>query len=128
MSHSLSSFADLSPAEKRMLLAELLREKMKQDPSLSPLAHGHRGRWFLYQLAGASSAYNIFFPARIRSCLEVPAFRRTLQTLIDRHPSLRTTFEQRDGELLQRTHEKMPVWLEVHDASAWDDEFLRQRV
>src|SRR6516225_4139872 len=126
MSQIPQSFAGLSLTEKRMLLAELLREKAEQEATF-PLAHGQRGLWFLYQLDRASSAYNIFFPARIRSCLEVPAFRRTLQTLIDRHPSLRTTFEQRDGELLQRTHEKMPVWLEVHDASAWDDEFLRQR-
>ncbi|HTU20950.1 MAG TPA: amino acid adenylation domain-containing protein [Gemmataceae bacterium] len=110
-----------------MLLAELLREKAKQESTFS-LSHGQRGLWFLSQLDRDGAAYNIFFPARIRSRLDVSAFRRALQTLIDRHPSLRTTFEQQDGEPRQRVHEKLPVWLDVHDAASWNEEMLHARV
>ncbi len=129
MTNSPESFAGLSLAEKRMLLAELLREKAKSGGTgVSPLAHGQRGLWFLYQMDRASAAYNIFFPAHIRSQLDVPAFRRALQRLIDRHASLRTTFEERDGELLQRVRENMSLSLEVRDASPWSEEVLRGRV
>src|SRR5215469_15270013 len=103
MNPSSPSIEGLSLAEKRMLLADLLHEKARQEAS-SPLAHGQRGLWFLYQLDRASAAYNIFFPARIRTRLDVPAFRQALQTLIDRHPGLRTTFEEHEGELWQRVH------------------------
>jgi amino acid adenylation domain-containing protein len=127
MSQPSQSFAGLSLTEKRMLLAELLREKSKQD-SAFPLAHGQRGLWFLYQLDRASPAYNIFFPARIRSRLDVAAFRRALQTLMDRHPSLRTTFEEKEGQLRQRVHEAVPVCLDVFEASSWSDDALRERV
>ena len=51
-----------------------------------------------------------------------------MQKLIDRHPGLRTTFEERDGVLLQRVHDKPPLALEVVDASTWSEETLRQRL
>src|SRR5579885_3176919 len=97
------NLAGLSQTEKRMLLAELLREKAKQD-STFPLSYGQRGLWFLSQLDRDSTAYNLFFPAHIRSRIDVPAFCRALQTLIAHHPSLRTTFEQHDGEPRQYVH------------------------
>src|SRR5579884_1978054 len=124
------NLAGLSLTEKRMLLAELLREKAKQDAAF-PLSHGQRGLWLLSQLDRDSAAYNLFFPARIRSRIDVPAFRRALQTLIARHPSLRTTFEQHEGELRQRVHSSLTGaegWLEVHDASSWSEAVLHQRI
>jgi amino acid adenylation domain-containing protein len=155
MSQSPQSLAALSLAEKRMLLAELLREKAKQS-STFPLSHGQLGLWFLSQLDPASAAYNLFFPARIRSRLDVPAFHRALQTLIERHPSLRTTFEQHDGEPRQRVHPPSPPTplpsgergvdfsplsplgrgvggegadvLHVHDAASWSEDVLHARV
>ncbi|MHB1426225.1 MAG: non-ribosomal peptide synthetase, partial [Gemmataceae bacterium] len=136
------SLANLSLAEKRMLLAELLREKASQE-SVFPLSHGQRGLWFLSQLDRAGAAYNLFFPARLRTRLDVPAFRRALHTLIERHPSLRTTFEQHNGEPRQRVHPPSPQplspsgergaggegdVLEVHDAASWSAEVLHARI
>ncbi len=131
MSQSSPPTTRLSLTEKRMLLAELLREKAKQD-TVFPLSHGQRGLWFLAQLDRDSAAYNIFFPARIRSRIDVPAFRRALETLIARHPSLRTTFEHQDGEPRQRVHSSLAdgaaIRLEVHDAASWSEEVLYARI
>lgn len=127
MSQTPPSWTGLSLTEKRMLLAELLREKAKKGATFA-LSHGQRGLWFLSQLDRASAAYNISFPARIRAPLDVAAFRRALQRLIDRHPSMRTTFEQHDGEPQQRVHEQMTLSLEVQDASSWSEEVLHRRV
>jgi amino acid adenylation domain-containing protein len=130
MSQFPPSTEGLSLTEKRMLLAELLREKAKQD-SAFPLSHGQCGLWFLRQLDRDGAAYNIFFPARVRSRIDVPAFRRALKTLIAHHPSLRTTFEQHDGEPRQRVHSALAGaegWLAVHDAASWSEETLYARV
>src|SRR5579875_1384723 len=131
MSQSSPPTTRLSLTEKRVLLAELLREKAKQD-TVFPLSHGQRGLWFLAQLDRDSAAYNIFFPARIRSRIDVPAFRRALETLIARHPSLRTTFEHQDGEPRQRVHSSLAdgaaIRLEVHDAASWSEEVLYARI
>src|SRR4051794_3105181 len=118
MSQSSPSLPNLSLAEKRRLLAELLREKARRQATF-PLSHGQRGLWFLYQLDRASVAYNIFFPGRIRSRIDLPAFRRAAQKLWERHTSGRTTFEEHQGELRQRVHEDMPLALDLFDASSW---------
>src|SRR4051794_4194044 len=122
------SLAGLSVAEKRLLLAQLLREKANPSPAVYPLSHGQRGLWFLYQMDRDSLAYNICYPSRIRSPLDLDAFRRAMQRLLGRHPCLRSTFEERDGELLQRVHDDMPLPLEVIDASAWGEDVLRGRL
>src|SRR4051794_4894001 len=99
MERATPSLVGLSLAEKRMLLVELLQERANQSASVFPLSQGQRGLWFLYQMDRLSPAYNVCYPSRIRSPLDLAAFRRSLQTLMDRHPCLRTTFEGRDGTL-----------------------------
>ncbi|MDR3637142.1 MAG: amino acid adenylation domain-containing protein [Isosphaeraceae bacterium] len=127
MSIPTQTVAGLSLAEKRMLLAQLLQERASQQ-AVFPLSHGQRGMWFLYQMDRRSAAYNVCYPSRIRSPLDIDAFRRTVRTLLDRHPALRTTFEERDGELLQRVQESPPLPVEVIDASAWSEAVLRARL
>src|SRR4051794_8463573 len=119
------SLAGLSLAEKRLLLAQLLQEEAQRPEGPAfPLSHGQRGLWFLYQLDPGSPAYNVCFPTRIRAPLDLPAYRRSLQALVDRHASLRTTFEQLDGALSQRVHEGVPVCFEHVDASSWSEQGL----
>jgi amino acid adenylation domain-containing protein len=122
------SFAGLSLPEKRMLLAELLREKTNQTQPVYPLSQGQRGLWYLYQTDRTSPAYNISFPCQIRSRLDLVEFRRVMQVLVDRHSALRTTFEEHGGELFQRVHVNVPVALDVTDATSWAEETLRGRL
>jgi amino acid adenylation domain-containing protein len=120
MSKLAKRYGDLSPAEKRALLEEKLQKKASQSVSFHPLSHGQRALWFLYQLAPDSSAYNVIYAARIRSALDIPALRRALQALIDRHATLRTTYGTRRGELVQQVHQQQDVHFEVIDASSWN--------
>ena len=117
----------MSIDEKRRLLARLLREKAERS-AVFPLSHGQRGLWSLHQMDPEGSAYHVCYPSRIRSPLDLPAFRRAMQQLVARHPGLRTTFEERDGQLWQRVHENPPLPLEFTDASAWDEAELRRRL
>src|SRR5271154_661562 len=119
MTSAPQSLAVLSLAEKRRLLVHLLQEKSERSAAVFPLSHGQRGLWFLHQMDPQSSAYNVCYPSRFRSPLDLPAFRRAVQKLVDRHPSLRTTFEESDGVLLQRVHVNPPLPLEVIDTSSW---------
>lgn len=122
------SLAGLSLAEKRMLLAQLLQERATRPATVFPLSHGQSGLWFLHQMDPRSAAYNVCYPSRIRSPIDASAFRRAVETLVTRHPSLRTTFEERDGEVSQRIHDSVPTPFEVVDASAWSEETLRLRL
>jgi hypothetical protein len=120
--------ANLSPDEKRALLAQLLREKANESKFLFPLSQGQQALWFLYKLVPHSWAYNTLFTARIQSPVDIPALRRTFQTLISRHPSLRTTYTERDGKPFGQIHEDVEVQVEEIDASTWNWDELKQQV
>jgi amino acid adenylation domain-containing protein len=93
-----------------------------------PLSHGQKALWFLHQMAPESAAYNIVGAVRVRSELDVAALKRAFQALVDRHPSLRTTFVNIDGEPVQSVHENVEVFFEEEDADDWSEEMLRQRL
>ncbi|HVG19909.1 MAG TPA: amino acid adenylation domain-containing protein [Blastocatellia bacterium] len=93
-----------------------------------PLSYGQQAVWFLHQLAPESAAYNIVGAVRIRADLDDAALRRCFQQLIDRHPSLRTTFNLSDGKPVQRIREYLEFNLQKEDASRLDEETLRDRL
>ena len=128
MSQTSRPIADLSPNEKRALLAQLLRKKVSESPSYYPLSHNQQGIWFLNQLAPQSTIYNVNFAARICSDVDIPALRRAFQSLVDRHPSLRTTFAVRSGKPVQQVHEHLEVHFEETDASTWCGDELKTRL
>jgi hypothetical protein len=128
MSNASQRIADLSPAEKRALLAKLLRKEASESRSFQPLSYNQQGIWFLYQLAPESMVYNVNFAARIRSNVDIPALRRAFQALVDRHPALRTTFSVRSGQPAQQVHQELGVHFVETDASGWNSEVLKSRL
>ncbi len=113
--------AGLSAKEKRNLLAQLLSKKASHT-SIYPLSYNQLGIWFLYQLAPDNTVYNVTFSARIRSDLDLAALRRSFQALIDRHPSLRTTFHVTANGPVQHVHARVPVDFEHADGAAWSND------
>jgi amino acid adenylation domain-containing protein len=125
---SVRPIADLSPNEKRALLAQFLRRKASESRPFHPLSDNQQGIWFLCQFAPESSIYNVSFAERIRSEVDIPAFRRAFQALVDRHASLRTTFAVHSGKPVQQIHEHQAVHFEEIDASTWREDELQTRL
>jgi amino acid adenylation domain-containing protein len=90
-----------------------------------PASYGQRALWFIHQSLPESASYNVVFSARLRSKVDLGALRGACQALVDRHPSLRTTFAMDRDRLVQRVHGSMGVPFEVRDRSAADLEALR---
>lgn len=128
MINSSRQLADLSPEEKRDLLARLLREKTEEHKSSFELSHGQQALWFLHHLAPESAAYNVMFAWRVSSDLDIPALGRAFQALTDRHSAFRTTYAFKHGKPLQQVHEHKKAHFEVLDASNWRSEYLNARL
>jgi amino acid adenylation domain-containing protein len=128
MSEPAARMVDLSPQEKRALLTQLLRSRAGQSPTRFPLSYGQQALWLTHQLAPESWAYNVLFSARIRSEVDIPALQGAFQALLDRHPTLRTTYTVQNGEPAQQIHEHLPLHFEATDASTWGREILRERL
>ena len=71
--------AQLSPQERRALLAKLLEQKDRARQQKScPLSFGQERLWFLDQLAPGNPAYNVFTAVHIGGALHVEAFENSL--------------------------------------------------
>jgi amino acid adenylation domain-containing protein len=128
----MSSFSEridhLSAQEKRVLLAQLLQEKASKTTVQQPLSYGQQALWFLHQSAPNSPAYNVAFTARLKGNLNFSALQQAVQTLVNRHGCLRTTFTMQDGNPVQIVHGYQKVDLERVDASTWSKDELHQQV
>ena len=97
----------LSPEDRAWLsqnrdgvLAALIDDARRSGQS-HPVSFGQKALWFIQQQVPESSAYHVSVPARITGPVVPSALRRAVQALVDRHPSLRTTYAFENGELLQ---------------------------
>ncbi|GHH24533.1 non-ribosomal peptide synthetase [Streptomyces rubradiris] len=112
----------LTPEQKRVLLAERLRSKNAPRPPARErrfaTSFPQQRMWFLDQLNPGSAAYNIPAAVRVRGPLDVELWRRSLNEIVRRHESLRTTFEETDGgEPVQVVHETGELELTVVDCA-----------
>ncbi|WP_189354436.1 condensation domain-containing protein, partial [Mesorhizobium sp. M2A.F.Ca.ET.039.01.1.1] len=83
------------------------------DHVTRPLSHGQMGLWIHHQKRPTGSEYNLPVELRIKAPFDIDALRRALQSLIDRHEMLRTTFHQDGEQVVQRIHETVPLSFHV---------------
>jgi amino acid adenylation domain-containing protein/non-ribosomal peptide synthase protein (TIGR01720 family) len=113
---------------KLELLKQLLIKHASENKVSYPLSYGQRALWFLYKTDPQSHAYNLAFSIRIKAPIDIPALKRALQKLSNRHFSLRTTFSDNEGELVQTVHGYQELSFERLDAFGLAEEELYDRV
>jgi amino acid adenylation domain-containing protein len=77
--------------------------------------------WYLELLQPGVTAFNIPMRFRLEGPLDLKLLERTLGTILDRHESLRTRFEEDDGELLQIVEPSSDFTLPLLDVSHLPD-------
>ncbi|MBC3271247.1 amino acid adenylation domain-containing protein [Pseudomonas sp. SWRI81] len=63
-----------------------------------PLSFSQQRFWFLAQMEGANTAYNIPIALRLRGALDDVALQRALARIVARHETLRSRFAPLDGD------------------------------
>lgn len=82
-----------------------------------PLSSAQERLWFLDQLEGASATYNVYDAWRLNGDLNIAILKQAIQTLAQRHESLRTTFVASDSlPVVQRIHASVTVPFELIEA------------
>lgn len=105
------------------------KNTISKEQNTYPLAYGQRALWFLYQSDRESAAYNVALPLRIRSKINLQVLQGAFQTLVNRHPCLRTTFSSNaDGEPLQTVHQYQIIPFEWTDTTTWSAEKIQAQV
>ncbi|MEA5617548.1 amino acid adenylation domain-containing protein [Cronbergia sp. UHCC 0137] len=121
--HQLESrIATLTP-EKRVLLAKILIKQAKFSKSIPPrsqntklpLSLAQERLWFIHQLDPNNSAYNIAINWQLTGNLQIPILLASLQTIIQRHESLRTAFPSQAGKPYQEITPTVNLQLPIID-------------
>ncbi|TDC79579.1 amino acid adenylation domain-containing protein [Streptomyces hainanensis] len=86
------------------------------------LAPSQQGLWFLHQLEGFRSAYNVPFAVRLSGPLDATALGRAFHDVVARHDALRTLISDEDGRPVPRVlaADATTDRLEAVDVSAGD--------
>lgn len=100
MKDDAASLVELSPTEKRMLLAQRLKAKASA-PKPFPMSFAQQRLWFLDQMQPGSTLYNIPGVVRLRGKLHLAALRKALNEIVRRHEVLRTTFDMLNEQPVQ---------------------------
>ena len=115
MSDFSERIASLSP-QKLEQLAQLLARRHESVPTAqtisprktlgpAPLSFAQKRMWILYQLDPTSAAFNMSIAVRLRGRLNFNALERSLFEVVRRHESLRTTFDEVEGQPVQIINE-----------------------
>jgi amino acid adenylation domain-containing protein len=82
-----------------------------------PLSFAQQRLWFLHELEPTSSFYNVPVAVRLRGRLQIDAMKRTLNEIVRRHESLRTSFPTVDAQPVQSIATTLVLDLPLHDLS-----------
>ncbi len=121
--------ADVHLGDVTWELAEMLgyeRDQRLRIPPLTrngatefPLSFAQERLWFLDQVEqGHSSTYNIGTAVRLHGALHVAAIEKSLNEILRRHSSLRTSFKMVDGQPVQVIAPPQPLDLRFLDLAA----------
>jgi amino acid adenylation domain-containing protein len=87
----------------------------------APASYSQERLWFLEQLEGTSSAYNMPIGVRLHGELDAEALGRALVEVVRRHDALRTSLHSREGRLVQVVAADCTPALPVLDVSERPD-------
>ncbi|TCP59138.1 amino acid adenylation domain-containing protein [Tumebacillus sp. BK434] len=87
----------------------------KQEVYAFPASLAQQRLWFLNQIIEDRSAYNLPAALRFRGDLNVDCLERSLDEIVRRHETLRTSFEIVEDQLMQMVQDKAEWNLEVVD-------------
>src|SRR5262245_9876621 len=111
--------ASLSPAQRALFEERLRGERSGEGGSpriprrlqrcTAPLSFAQQRLWFYDRLWPNNPAFNESLPLRIRGQLRVAPLVQSIQEIVRRQQSLRTTFPVIDGQPTQQIAQEMPT-------------------
>ncbi|PKM21189.1 MAG: hypothetical protein CVV11_06960, partial [Gammaproteobacteria bacterium HGW-Gammaproteobacteria-15] len=86
-----------------------------EEQQLVELSFAQERLWFMQQMSPQASQYNMPLAMRIRGPLQLTALQQALDTLLQRHQSLRTRYLEQDGQVWQQVMPGKTIALVLRD-------------
>ncbi|MBN1667103.1 MAG: amino acid adenylation domain-containing protein [Anaerolineales bacterium] len=89
--------------------------QLTSESYVFPASFTQRRLWFIDQLNPGDPVYNMPAAYRLQGALDRAALERSLERIVERHETLRTTFDYRDDQVVQIVHQFEGFHLPVFD-------------
>src|SRR4029077_15561718 len=99
-------------------LADLL---LQASPTVYSASLARERLWFLHQVQGRSSAYNVHLGMWLRGSLDLAALHSAIREMVNRHDSLRTAFRLEKETLQQVVEPACSISIPITDLSSVAD-------
>src|SRR6185437_2101835 len=107
--------AYLDASSSRPRTGKLVRIQPIPRESYLPVTRGQQRIWFVSQLMGNSSVYNIAGAVRLKGEVDRERLERSFQEVVRRHEVLRSSFWVREGKLVQQVHGEEEVGIRLRE-------------
>ncbi|MGA7438623.1 MAG: condensation domain-containing protein, partial [Luteibacter sp.] len=92
-----------------------IRVSTPGDRSAGPVSPAQRRMWLLDRMSEGSGSYNMLGFYRLSGVVDTRALREALDSIVCRHESLRTSFVENDGILIQVVNAPIAAAFEIVD-------------
>lgn len=86
-----------------------------------PLSSAQQRIFIAHNMITNSKSYNVAEATMIEGALDVEKLKRAINTIVERHDSIRTSFEYVKGEVMQHVHYDMNVEVEYEEIGKEED-------
>lgn len=109
----------ISPRED---LGRTIYENLQPLPESEyyPVSSAQERLYFLYQMGNMGISYNIPMALLIEGNLDLAKLSQAIDKMVERHETLRTSFDVIDGKTVQRVHEKVKYKREFREGKEED--------
>jgi amino acid adenylation domain-containing protein/FkbH-like protein len=113
-------------------IIEFLEDRKHVETKNHPLSYNQQSIWFMHQIAPESSCYTIAAACKVVSPMDRDSMERAIQSLVDRHPILRSVYtnsaDQNDHRIFQVENHNLRYKIRLIDAINWPENELKARV
>ncbi|SHE59542.1 non-ribosomal peptide synthase domain TIGR01720/amino acid adenylation domain-containing protein [Seinonella peptonophila] len=100
--------------------------QLNQNANLYPLSKNQSALWYLHQLHPENRAYHLPIAFQVEDELDEKQWRISIQQLVNRHPALRTVFDEDvEGYPCQRVLASQVANAQVIQINEWTEEMLK---
>ena len=124
----LQDLAEQGTGEERSSFSQPSIAPQKRESTFFPLSYAQQRFFFLDQWEPDSPLYNVSLTVHLTGQLEVRVLERVLNTLVERHEALRTTFSIVDGQPVQAISPALPMTFPILDLTRLDEQARKAQV
>jgi hypothetical protein len=98
------------------------RSRSRSGSTPLPMSFGQQQLWLAEEVEGGSAMFNVPCLVQLDGPLDLAALEWSLNAIVARHESLRTTFSVVDGQPMQQVHPSRPLVMPLADLERWASE------